>query len=157
MKNIRALLLAALVLPLLAACAVGDATGTGSGRVEDTDFASSLGVDLAASTKTADGLYYRDISVGTGRAVVTGDSVNIYYSGYLSNGTLFQQNQTTGIGFKLGTAEVIQGLDEGIPGMHVGGTRQIIIPSALAYGAYGNDAIPGNAVIVFNIQVLSAF
>jgi len=156
MKSFRALLIAAIVLPFIAACSVAS-TGSDGGTVEGTDFASSLGVNLAASTRTADGLYYRDISVGTGSVVVTGDSVNVYYSGYLSNGTLFQSNQTTGLGFKLGTAEVIQGLDEGIPGMHVGGKRQLVIPSSLAYGTYGNDVIPGNAAIVFNIEIISAF
>lgn len=156
MKSFRALALVAFVLPVLAACSV-DSTSSSSGKVETTDFASSLGVNLAASTRTADGLYYRDISVGTGRVVVTGDSVSVRYDGYLSNGTRFDSNQAAGITFKLGAGAVIAGWDEGLPGMHVGGKRQLVIPSSLAYGAYGNGPIPGNAAIVFNVEILRAF
>jgi FKBP-type peptidyl-prolyl cis-trans isomerase FkpA len=156
MKSPRAFVIAALMLPFVAACSV-DSTGSGSGNVETTDFASSLGVNLAASTKTADGLYYRDISVGTGALVVAGNTVNARYDGYISSGTLFQSNQTTGVTFVLGTGQVIAGWDEGIVGMKVGGKRQLIIPSSLAYGPYGNGTtIPGNAVIVFNVEVVSA-
>ena len=69
MRNFRALLIAALVLPFAAACSVVDSTGSSGGTVESTDFAASLGVNLAASTRTADGVYLRDISVGTGSIV----------------------------------------------------------------------------------------
>jgi FKBP-type peptidyl-prolyl cis-trans isomerase FkpA len=156
MKNLRAFVIAAFALPFLAACAV-DSTTSGGGIVETTDFASSLGVNLAASTRTADGLYYRDISVGTGALVVAGDSINARYDGYISNGQLFQSNQTTGISFRLGNGSVIAGWDEGIPGMRIGGKRQLIIPSALGYGRYGNDVIPGNAVIVFNVEIVTKY
>jgi FKBP-type peptidyl-prolyl cis-trans isomerases 1 len=155
MKSLRALLVAAVLLPFVAACSV-DSTGSGTGDVATTDFASSLGVNLAASTKTADGLYYRDISVGTGALVVAGNTVNARYDGYISNGSLFQSNQTDGVTFVLGTGAVIAGWDEGIPGMRVGGKRQLIIPASLGYGVYGNDVIPGNAVTVFNVEVVSA-
>jgi len=155
MRNFRAFVVAAIMLPLLASCSVGS-TATSSGNVEGTDFAASLGVNLGASTKTADGLYYRDISVGTGPLVVSGNTVNARYDGYLSNGTLFQSNQTSGVTFVLGTGAVIAGWDEGIVGMRVGGKRQLIIPSSLGYGPYGNDVIPGNAVTVFNVEVVSA-
>jgi peptidylprolyl isomerase len=156
MRNFRAFLIAAIVLPLVAACSIGS-TGSGTGAVETTDFASSLGVNLAASTKTADGLYYRDISVGTGPLVVSGDSIVARYDGYFSNGTLFDSNQTNGVRFKLGVGDVIAGWDEGLPGMRVGGKRQLVIPSSLAYGSYGNGVVPGNAAIVFNVEVVTAF
>jgi FKBP-type peptidyl-prolyl cis-trans isomerase FkpA len=156
MKTFRALFIAALVLPFVAACSV-DSTVTGTGDITTTDFAASLGVNLAASTKTADGLYYRDISVGTGAVVVAGNSVTARYDGYISNGRLFDSNQTAaGYTFPLGTGFVIAGWDEGIAGMRVGGKRQLIVPPSLAYGVNGNDAIPGNSVLVFNVEVVSA-
>ncbi len=156
MKRLRTFAIAALVLPLVVACSI-DSTSSSGATVESTDFASTLGVNLAASTRTANGEYLRDISVGTGRPVVVGDSLTVRYDGYLSNGTLFDSNQTTGITFKLGAGGVIAGWDEGIQGMRVGGKRQLVIPSALGYGPYGNGPIPGNAVIVFNIEIIRAF
>lgn len=155
MKSLRALVIAAVILPFLAACSV-DSTASSSATVETTDFASSLGVNLAASTRTPDGMYYRDISVGTGAVVVSGNTLNVRYDGYISNGTLFESNQTSGFPFTIGIGQVIPGWDEGILGMRVGGKRQLIIPPALAYGPYGNGPIPGNAVIVFNVEVVSA-
>ena len=155
MRNLRAFFIAALALPFIASCSV-DSTGTSTGDVATTDFASSLGVNLAASTKTSDGLYYRDISIGTGALVVSGNTVNARYDGYISNGTLFQSNQTTGVTFVLGVGQVIAGWDEGLVGMRVGGKRQLIIPPSLGYGAAGNEVVPGNAVTVFNVEVVSA-
>jgi len=126
--------------------------------IESTTFASNLNVNLAASTKTPSGLYYRDVTAGTGKTVATGDSVRVYYQGALASGQLFDQRaspQST-FDFKLGTAFVIPGWDEGLVGMKVGGTRQLIIPPALAYGPSGYASIPPNAVLVFNITMSAA-
>jgi len=126
--------------------------------IENTTFAQSLNVDLAASTKTSTGLYYRDLSVGTGKTVASGDSVYVRYSGAFPTGQVFDQRtpaQPT-FDFKLGTGFVIPGWDEGIVGMKVGGSRQLIIPPALAYGPTGYLSIPPNAVLVFNINMSSA-
>src|SRR4051794_30820755 len=62
--------------------------------IENTTFASLLGVNLAASTKTTHGAYYRDLVVGTGATIATGDSVFVRYSGWLANGTLFDSNSS---------------------------------------------------------------
>ena len=126
--------------------------------IEKTNFASALGVDLAASTRTANGAYYRDITVGTGATVATGQSVDVRYTGWLSNGTQFDSNVNNPgpFTFSLGSGFVIPGWDETIPGMKVGGRRQLIIPPSLAYGRFGYGPIPGNAVIVFNVEVVAA-
>jgi FKBP-type peptidyl-prolyl cis-trans isomerase len=121
--------------------------------IESTTFASNLNVNLANSTKTSTGLYYRDVAVGTGNAVATGDTVYVYYQGALSNGQLFDQVVSGDpFVFKLGDTHLIAGWNEGLVGMKVGGARQLIIPPKLAYGAAGSyPAIPPNAVLVFNI------
>lgn len=156
----RAIALTALASTIVLAngCISTDITGGTYATVEGTIFASSLGVDLTQSTRTTNGAYVRDISVGTGALVATGQILNVKYSGWLSDGTLFDSNETltTTFPFHLGTHEVISGWDEGIPGMHVGGKRQIIIPPALGYGLYDNGPIPGNSVLVFNVTVVSA-
>ena len=69
---------------------------------------------------------------------------------------MFDSDQTTGVTFVLGIGAVIAGWDEGLPGMRVGGKRQLVIPSSLGYGSYGNGVVPGNAVTVFNVEVVSA-
>jgi peptidylprolyl isomerase len=77
------------------------------------------------------------------------------YTGWLANGTQFDSNQTSGFRFSLGAGEVIRGWDLGVPGMKTGGTRQLIIPPALGYGASGTGPIPGNAVLIFNVTMVS--
>ena len=122
-------------------------------------YASALGVNLAGSTKLPSGMYYRTLGVvGTGAIVTTGQTLGVKYTGWLSSGTQFDSNQssTSVFSFKLGAGAVIAGWEQGIPGMRVGETRQLIIPPALAYGATGQGAIPGNAVLVFQVQVVSA-
>jgi FKBP-type peptidyl-prolyl cis-trans isomerase len=101
-------------------------------------------------------MYTRDLVVGTGALVNNGQTITARYTGWLSNGAQFDSNQTTGYPFVLGTGRVIAGWDIGILGMRVGGKRQLIIPANLAYGVNGNGPIPGNAVIVFNVEVVSA-
>lgn len=128
--------------------------GDGSATVEETTFASSLGVDLQNSTRTENGAYYRDLVVGTGAFVSAGQLLTINVSAWLSDGTPLDGN--TNLPFHLGTHEVISGWDEGIPGMRVGGKRQILVPPALGYGAVGSGPIPGNAVLVYVIEVVSA-
>jgi FKBP-type peptidyl-prolyl cis-trans isomerase len=126
--------------------------------IESTTFDPSLGVNLAASTKTASGLYIRDITVGTGKTAAAGDSVFVYYGGAFPSGFVFDQRASpaTPFPFILGTKYVIPGWDEGLVGMKVGGVRQLVIPPALAYGSTGYLSIPPNAVLVFKITLANA-
>jgi FKBP-type peptidyl-prolyl cis-trans isomerase len=149
---------AALAVAIVLSAGCLDSSGPGEAvPIEKTDFASSLGVDLNASTKTANGAYYRDISVGTGAAITTGDEIDVVYTGWLSSGQQFETNAGGELlTFVLGASNIIEGFNETIPGMRVGGKRQLILPSSLAYGPYGFGPIPGNAVIVFNVEVVAA-
>jgi FKBP-type peptidyl-prolyl cis-trans isomerase FkpA len=145
----------ALLLALFGSgCLATDSAAT----VEETNFATSLGVDLAASTKGSSGLYYRDLVAGTGAVVATGQQLLVHYTGWLANGTQFDSNVAgqNPYSFHLGAGEVIEGWEIGIPGMHVGGTRQLLLPPGVAYGPNGYGVIPGNAVLVFTVEVVSA-
>ena len=90
-------------------------------------------------TKTASGLEYWDIKVGTGAVAETGQHVKVDYTGWLTNGKKFDSSVGTGkpFDFMLGASQVIKGWDEGVAGMKVGGKRQLRIPPDLAYGASG--------------------
>lgn len=146
----RLFLMLALALPM-AATACND----GPTSIQDTEFAPSLGVDLSAMTRTSTGLYYQDLTVGTGVTAQAGKSVSVYYTGWLANGLKFD-GRTSGapLTFPLGTRFVIAGWDEGVAGMKVGGKRKLVIPPSLAYGASGRGSIPPNAVLVFDIELL---
>ena len=150
MRRLFFLLLCA--LPLAAAACGSDSPTS----VEDTRFAPTLGVDLSTMTRTSTGLYYRDITVGTGAVAQSGRTLGVYYQGWLANGTRFDF-RTSGdpFPFVLGAGSVIRGWDQGIPGMRVGGKRQLVIPAALGYGAAGRGSIPPNAVMVFEVEVRS--
>ncbi len=126
--------------------------------IEATSFAPALGVNLAASTRTSSGLYYRDLSAGTGTMTARGMSLSVRYTGSLANGTQFDASAAGSppFTFTLGTSEVIAGWDEGLVGMRVGGRRQLIIPPALGYGSRGSGPIPGNAILVFSVDLVSA-
>jgi FKBP-type peptidyl-prolyl cis-trans isomerase len=128
-----------------------------TGAIEAASFASALNVDLAKSTKTASGLYYRDLTSGSGAAVAAGNQVSVHYAGWLTNGTLFDQSQAGREPFTFvpGTGGVIAGWEEGILGMKVGGKRQLIVPASLGYGAAGSGPVPPNAIMVFTVEVVS--
>jgi FKBP-type peptidyl-prolyl cis-trans isomerase FkpA len=121
-------------------------------------FDPSLHVDLKASTQTASGLYYRDVTVGTGPVATAGQRVAANYDGWTVDGKEFDSSASHGpYPFVLGAHAVIAGWDEGVAGMHVGGKRQLIIPASLGYGPNGNPpAIPPNAVLVFSVELVSA-
>ena len=141
------------LLPLAFVACLGDSPTTTTYPlvpIESTVFASSLGVNLAASTKTPSGLYYRDIRVGTGATIAAGQPLTVQYTGSLSSGQVFDAGTYK---FTI-PGQVIQGWNEGLLGMKVGGSRQLIIPPSLAYGSAGAGAIPPNAVIVFTVEPL---
>lgn len=143
------ILLAALPL-VLASCGDSSPTLT-SVPIESTTFAPALGVNLSASTKTASGLYYRDLRPGTGATIAAGQRLNVKYVGALANGTQFDAGTYA---FTI-PGNVIQGWNEGLMGMKVGGSRQLVIPPSLGYGGQGSPpVIPPNAVLVFTVEPL---
>jgi FKBP-type peptidyl-prolyl cis-trans isomerase FkpA len=107
-------------------------------------------------TKTASGLQYWDIKVGSGQEAKAGDHVKVHYTGWLTSGKKFDSS----VGgkpfeFRIGNGDVIKGWEEGVTGMKVGGKRQLRIPPDLAYGKEGYPgAIPANATLVFDIQLI---
>jgi FKBP-type peptidyl-prolyl cis-trans isomerase len=99
-----------------------------------------------------------DVVTGTGAEAKEGDKVTVQYVGTLFNGgkefdTSWKKGRTP-FEFTIGQGQVIQGWDQGIPGMKVGGRRVLVIPSDLAYGAAGSPpTIPANAPLVFVVDL----
>jgi len=106
---------------------------------------------------TATGLQYQDLVIGNGAEAKAGDVVSVHYTGWLDDGTKFDSSLDRGqpFEFTLGLGKVIQGWDEGVEGMKVGGKRKLIIPPDLAYGSSGaGNVIPPNATLTFEIELL---
>ena len=111
------------------------------------------------------GLQITDLTVGSGATAQAGDEVTVHYTGWLHDpkadqgrGRQFDSSKSRGdpFAFSLGAGMVIQGWDEGVAGMQVGGTRVLTIPPELGYGAYGaGGVIPPNATLVFEVELLA--
>lgn len=97
-----------------------------------------------------------DLTPGTGDTVKSGDTVTVDYTGAVAaTGIIFQSSLDTGQPVSFPLSGVIQGWQEGIPGMKVGGTRRLLIPAAMAYGANppAGSGIPANADLVFDVTL----
>jgi FKBP-type peptidyl-prolyl cis-trans isomerase FkpA len=103
-----------------------------------------------------------DVRPGSGTEAVTGAVVTVNYTGWLydatkldGKGLRFDSSVTTApFAFTLGGGQVIQGWDQGVPGMKVGGLRRLVIPPSLAYGAVRYGPIPPDATLVFDIELV---
>ena len=117
------------------------------------------GGNSTTSPSTGGGsLVIDDLVVGTGATAATGDTVTVNYIGTFTNGTKFDSSydRNQPFTFRVGAGQVIAGWDQGVPGMKVGGKRRLTIPPSLAYGSAGvPPTIPGNATLIFEIDLLS--
>ncbi len=106
---------------------------------------------------TPSGLQYVDLVVGSGPEAHAGATATVHYTGTLVDGTKFDSSKDRGkpFPFPLGAGRVIKGWDEGVEGMKIGGTRKLVIPPELGYGARGAGAvIPPNATLIFEVELL---
>ena len=107
-------------------------------------------------TTTSSGLKYADLVVGTGDSPAVTDLVTVHYTGTLDNGTVFDASRQHGGPASFPLNRVIKGWTEGVSTMKVGGTRKLVIPPDLAYGAQGagSGVIPPNATLTFIVELL---
>lgn len=130
----------------------GAESASGSGGAEGSDSAP-----VGTEVTTASGLKYTNLVKGTGARAAPGRFVTVQYVGRLEDGTKFDSSYDAGkpYSFVLGRGTVINGWDEGVANMRVGGKRQLVIPPELGYGAKGfRDKIPPNAKLVFEVELL---
>jgi len=102
-------------------------------------------------------LEIEDQIIGDGEEAIAGQTVEVHYTGWLTDGTKFDssldRDQT--FSFKLGAGQVIAGWDQGVAGMKVGGARKLTIPPEMGYGERGaGGVIPANATLVFKVELI---
>jgi FKBP-type peptidyl-prolyl cis-trans isomerase len=114
------------------------------------------GTTTETPTVTGTVLQFEDVVVGTGPAAQTGQTVSVHYTGWLLDGTKFDSSVDRGTPFEftLGVGSVIQGWDEGVVGMQVGGKRMLTIPPELGYGSIDRGTIPPNSTLIFEVELL---
>ena len=112
---------------------------------------------LPTNTPTTEELKIEDLKVGQGPEVEKNDTITVHYSGTLTNGQKFDSSYDRNQPFEtqIGVGQVIQGWDEGLLGMKVGGKRKLTIPPELGYGNQDMGTIPPNSVLVFEIELLA--
>ena len=110
------------------------------------------------ATVSVTGLTIEDTLLGEGSLAAPGRTVSVHYTGWLAGGRRFDSSRerSEAFEFALDTGEVIAGWDEGVQGMKVGGRRRLVIPPHLGFGEEGSgNAIPPNATLVFDVELLS--
>jgi len=142
------------VLLLSVACG-GDDGAPASPTTPTTPTSPSVGLDVPFSTE--------DLTVGTGQEAMNGDTLSVHYTGWLydpnaseNKGMQFDSSRGRDLfAFTLGAGGVIAGWDQGVLGMRVGGLRRIVIPPELGYGSGGQGPIPGDATLLFEVELVS--
>jgi len=136
-------------------------------RIVALGFAVAAAVAMTACSSTAPSLNIpfsiTDLVVGTGAVATNGDDLTVHYTLWLydpdvaeNKGRLIESSVGgSPFPFRLGNREVIDGWEQGIPGMAAGGTRRLIVPPELGYGSSANGPIPGNSTLIFEVVLLT--
>lgn len=115
-------------------------------------------INMDTPTASSSGeLKIEDLQIGTGSAgVKIGDNISINYRGTLTDGTEFDSSYKRNQPFEtqIGVGQVIQGWDQGVIGMKVGGKRKLTIPPELGYGSRGAGTIPPNSTLIFEVELM---
>ena len=111
-----------------------------------------------AGDDAPDELEIEDVTTGEGEEVEAGDRVEVHYTGRLEDGEVFDSSldRNEPFSFQVGAGQVIEGWEQGLIGMQVGGERQLTIPPHLAYGEQGSPPnIEPNSTLIFDIELLA--
>ena len=120
--------------------------------IEEAEFDASLNIDLPQMELLDNGVYRRDIVDGDGEQLVFGIFAMVRYTGWLNTGVDFDSGE---FGFLMGNNEVVRGFEDGLLGMLVGGTRLIVVPPNLGYGALTVGIIPPGSILIFEAELIS--
>ncbi len=126
-----------------------------SSTVKTQDYTPAPPTAKGEIKTTKRGVKYETLKEGTGPELKLDQTGAFFYVGKLENGTVFDSNRQSGTPMERPLAGLIQGWQEGLPGMKVGETRKLIIPPVLGYGAKGSgDKIPPDATLIFEVELV---
>lgn len=121
---------------------------------DDQVIVDYLSANNIEATKHSSGLYYAITNEGSGEHPDINSEVEVRYSGYFTDGRVFDETAGTTTA-TFGLTGLIEGWKIGIPLLKVGGEGTFFVPSALGYGTQGYASIPGNTVLIFDIELVS--
>lgn len=136
----------------------GGTTGGNGGTslTDDSGLTNSLPPVNDPSWQTKpDGLKIWDVQTGSGTPVTANSTIGVFYTGYLTDGTVFDSVRSPKAPASFQVSGLIQGFQEGVLGMQPGGIRRLFIPAALGYGSSGAGSIPPYSDLVFEIKLVS--
>lgn len=149
---------ARLFLVLASATYLGcvDSTGPPHPLIEETEFAAALDVELGQMTRIGGGVYVEDLTEGDGPELTFGQRVVITYDLHLPDGRHVLRRDAAS--FKMGCKAVVPGLETGVTGMRVGGTRRIVVPPRTGYGerAPWPLEVPPHSILVYGVEALAS-
>ena len=122
---------------------------------QDTIILEYLNNNNLNATKSSSGLYYLIKNEGDSKKPISNSQVRVSYKGYLLNGTVFDESDSSGVVFRLN--QVIEGWTEGITYFGEGGEGTLFIPSHLGYGNQSKENIPKNSVLLFDIKLIDVY
>ena len=165
LKSLLSLSLAVSLSTFIVACNDSSSKSDDQSNQQEAATEQATGVATVDASAAITSLQKTDVKLGNGDEAVAGKVVSVHYTGWLydpnaadKHGAKFDSSRDRGTPFEfpLGAGRVIQGWDQGVVGMKVGGQRTLIIPADLAYGARGaGGVIPPNATLVFDIELLA--
>jgi FKBP-type peptidyl-prolyl cis-trans isomerase FkpA len=133
----------------VAGCKKNDKEGCTPAAEIDTKMLAYISANGITATKHPSGMYYQIINAGSGATPTINSTVQVTYSGKFTDNSSFDSGTTS---FPL--SNVIEGWQIGIPLIKKGGKIKLIIPPALAYGCSNYMGIPGNSILVFDVDLL---
>ena len=141
-----------LVFAVLTACSKSDGVVDYKEK-NNEDIIAYIDENNLDAQKSDSGLYYVIDELGSGKQPAATSNVTVAYKGYFLDGKTFDKSNANGISF--GLQQVIKGWTEGIPYFKEGGKGKLLIPSHLGYGSNGRPGIPGGAVLIFDIHLIT--
>lgn len=148
--NITLLLLAGIAT--LSSCKKDD-TAEKQAEIDEQIILDYLSANNINAQRDASGLYYLISDEGSGDQPTINSTVEAYYKGYFTDGSIFDQTTQGPATFSL--QNLITGWQIGIPLMKEGGSATFFIPSALGYGTRGSGSVPPNTVLIFEIDLVA--
>ena len=124
-------------------------------KEKGADYQAKFLLSNVRAVKSASGLIFNEILAGVGKQATAQSTCVVHYHGTLTDGTVFDSSVDRGSPAKFPIRNVIQGWQEGVALMRVGGKATLVVPSDLAYGDKGSPpVIPAGATIIFEVELL---